>query len=182
MDKKEEREKRHQRLSEAIEDQPMPKRGVVFPINKNITSDFKDQPLPKKQTKSFEEIAKTMKVDIPVCYVKPYNGRIFVKSVPADEFKTESGIILPYKMRDGKDGSMKNVRRYFVVAFDQDEIPPVIAKDLYVGKEVNPFIINEAEEWRLPTVIDWHTGLSFEVIHYTELAGGSSVQAKEVTG
>ncbi|NLG04057.1 MAG: hypothetical protein GX567_09560 [Clostridia bacterium] len=182
MNKREEREKRNQRLSEAIEDQPEPKRGVIFPITKKVDPNFNGVTLPKKEKQTYEDIAKTMRIEIPVCYVKPYNGRIFVKSIAADEFKTESGIILPYKMRDGKDGSMKNVRRYFVVAFDQDDIPPSIAKDLYVGKEVNPYIVTEAEEWRLPIVIDWKTGVSFEVIHYTELAGGSMVQPEEVTG
>lgn len=175
MSKKEERKERMSRLSSAIGDQQAPE-------PKNIDSGFSGITLPKKPPRSYEDIARTRKIEIPICYIRPYNGRILVISVPADETVTEGGLILPFKMKDGKDGSIKDVRRYFVAAFDVDGIPEYIAKDLFVGKEVNPFLPQEAEEWNLPKVIDWHTGTSFESIHYTELAGGSMVQPKEVTG
>jgi hypothetical protein len=183
MSKKEERRERLDRLSKAIDDQPAPQRGTVFPISKNIEPDpeFKGESLPKRHTKTYEEIAHTRKFEIPKCSVKPYNGRIFVRSYPGDETTTDGGIILPFKMKDGKDGTMKDVRRYFVVAFDEVGIPKEIADDLYIGKEVNPFLPSEAEEWSLPKVIDWDTKTVFECIHYTELAGGNMVKSEKIS-
>lgn len=180
MDKKEEKRKRLSRLSEAIEDQQTPKRGVMFPITKKVDPEFKGEQLPKKDPPKYEDLMKKRKITIPKCYITPYNGRMLVISVPADETVTESGLILPFKMKDGKDGSIKNVRRYFIAAFDKKGIPPEIAEDLYVGKEVNPFLPQEAEEWSLPRVFDWHTGTIFESIHYTELAGGNMIRSEEV--
>lgn len=180
MSKREEREKRNQRLSEAIEDQKEPQRGVMFPITKKVDPNFNGATLPKKEKQTYEDIAKKRKIEIPKCHIKPYNGRILVISVPADETVTESGIILPFKMKDGKDGSIKDMRRYFVAAIDHEGIPKHIADDLYVGKEVNPFLPQEAEEWNLPKVVDWYTGTMFESIHYTELAGGSTIYPEKV--
>jgi hypothetical protein len=188
MNKEKEKKERLARLSEAIEDQPVPKRGMVFPIAGNGKTEMKkadanmsDVELIKKEQPKYEDIVSKRKIDIPKCYIRPYNGRIFVTSVPADETITESGIILPFKMKDGKDGHMKDIRRYFVVAFDDKGIPPEIAEDLYIGKEVNPFLPNEAEEWSLPKVVDWHTGTAFECIHYTELAGGNMIKSEKVS-
>lgn len=138
-------------------------------------ADLHDMRLPRKEgIKTFEEIAFTKKIEIPKCLVRPVNGRIFVIETDGSEMKTAAGIIIPQKMKDKKDESMKNIQRYFVVAWAKD-IPTEILDMLSIGIEVNPFLPQEAEEWTLPIVVDWSTGNRFKSVHYTEIAGVSDV-------
>ena len=135
---------------------------------------------PKINQNKADQIMGSMKIEIPKCYSTPVNGRIYVIDLPGNEMRTDGGIILPMKMKENKAGSMKDIRRYFVVAFDKYGIPPEICEQLKIGIEVNPCLPQEAEEWTLPVVVDWHTSNVFSVIHYTELAGISNIDPEEV--
>ena len=121
--------------------------------------------------KSIKEIIATKKLEIPKTELLPTNGRIYVVSVAGNDMKTPGGLILPPTFAMQKNDQVEGVQRYFVVTWDTDEIPEKIQKHLSVGIEVNPFLPWEAQEWKLPRVVDWETGNIFDVIHYTELAG-----------
>jgi len=136
----------------------------------------------KKETEKLRaaaEIIATKKLVIPKCFTIPTNGRIFVIDVSGSEMRTPGGLILPPTMLQKKDDSMEGAKRYFVVCWAED-IPEEIKKYLCVGIEVNPFLPEHAEEWDLPRVIDWQGDNIFKVIHYTELAGVSSVKPEEI--
>lgn len=172
MNKKEEREKRNERLASAIDDQT-PQDVRKYPMTK-------DESLPPiTKPRSYQEIAQTLRIDIPVCNLTPVNGRIYVIEKPAMETKTPGGIIIERRMQIKKDDRAEGMKRYFVVAWDQFEIPEPIRNRLVVGMEVNPFLPQEAEEWSLPRVIDWSTGNEFQSIHYTELAGISKIKPEK---
>lgn len=166
------KEKQKQRLSDAIDDQK-PQKDLTYPMG----ADF-----PRLKNKSYEEIAFTRRIDIPVCKKIPVNGRIFLIETAGSESKTEAGIIVPHKYRSkkGEDMSVKDVNRYFVVKWDTDEIPEKMQSKLHVGVEVSPFLPQEAEEWSLPIIIDFETGNQFLVAHYTELCGISETLPEEV--
>jgi len=117
------------------------------------------------------DIIATKKLEIPKTALTPTNGRIYVVSVAGNDMKTPGGLILPPTFAMQKNDQVEGVQRYFVVAWDAEEIPENIKKCLSVGIEVNPFLPWEAQDWKLPRVVDWETGNIFDVIHYTELAG-----------
>lgn len=151
-----------------------------YPETKPSGASINPADLPRKEgIKTFEEIANTKRFEIPMCLTRPVNGRIYVIEMDGKETKTAAGIIIPHKMKDQKDETMKNIQRYFVVDWAAD-IPMDIIEMLTVGIEVNPMIPQEAEAWNLPFVIDWNTGNKFKVIHYTELGGVSEVLPEKV--
>lgn len=121
--------------------------------------------------KNVDKIIATKKLEIPKTELLPTNGRIYVVSVAGNDMKTPGGLILPPTFAMQKNDQVEGVQRYFVVAWDIDEIPEPIKQKLSVGIEVNPFLPWEAQDWKLPRVVDWETGNIFDVIHYTELAG-----------
>jgi hypothetical protein len=161
-----------QKMSDSIEDQK----------SQNAESYPMAAELPRKKTKSYEEIATTRRLDIPTCKITPLNGRIFAIETSGIESKTDAGIIIPhkYKSKKGEDIAIKDVNRYFVVAWDPDGIPEHIAKRLSVGIEIFPFIPQEAEEWSLPVITDFETGNQFLSIHYNELGGISNTIPEKV--
>jgi hypothetical protein len=130
--------------------------------------------------KSTKEIMATKKLEIPKTALCPTNGRIYVVSVAGNDMKTPGGLILPPTFAMQKNDQVEGVQRYFVVAWDTHEIPANIQQYLSVGIEVNPFLPWEAQDWKLPRVVDWETGNIFDVIHYTELAGISLNKPKPV--
>jgi len=168
------KEKQKQRLADAIEDQkPQLTRDDQYPFSSH---------LPRKDIKTYEEIAFTKRIDIPVCKITPVNGRIFAVETAGSESKTDAGLIIPhkYKSKKGEEMAIKDVNRYFVVAFDKDGIPSEIGGKLCVGIEIFPFIPQEAEDWSLPVVTDFETGNQFLSVHYNELAGISqTIPVKE---
>jgi hypothetical protein len=135
---------------------------------------------PRIVNKKAEEIIATKKLEIPKTALTPTNGRIYVVSVAGNDMKTPGGLILPPTFAMQKNDQVEGVQRYFVVAWDIDEIPVNIKKYLSVGIEVNPFLPWEAQDWKLPRVVDWETGNIFDVIHYTELAGISLNKPKPI--
>jgi hypothetical protein len=170
---KESRKKEINTMADAIEHvattnpQDFNKGGKFAPGE--ISSDIQ-----RKKLQTAAEIQATKKLEIPKCLSIPTNGRIYVVSVAGTDMKTPGGLILPPTFAMQKNDQVEGVKRYFVVAWDKDEIPPKFQEKLTVGIEVNPFLPWAAEEWKLPRVIDWDSGNIFEVIHYTELAGVSS--------
>lgn len=169
MNRVEKRKERIEKLASAINDQKAQDKNK-YPM----TTDESLPPITKP--KSYEDIAQTLRIDIPICNLDPVNGRIYVIEKPAMETRTPGGIIIERRMQIKKDDRAEGMKRYFVVAWDQFEIPEPIRNRLFVGMEVNPFLPQEAEEWSLPRVIDWSTGLEFKSIHYTELAGISKIK------
>lgn len=133
-----------------------------------------------KKVKSPEEILATKKLEIPKCLLRPTNGRIFVIDVSGYELKSPGGLILPPKFGPKKNDDVADIKRYFVVDWDTEEIPDSIKKYLRVGIEVNPFLNETAEEFDFPKVIDWQGNSILKCIHYTELAGISRVEPQEV--
>ena len=172
MNKKKEREVRNERLAAAIDDQ-IPQNLKKYPM----TTDESLPPITKPR--SYEEIAQTLRIDIPVCNLTPVNGRIYVIEKPGIETKTPGGIIIERRMQVKKDDKAEGLKRYFVVTWDKEGIPSEISAELSIGIEVNPFLPQEAEEWSLPRVIDWSTGNEFKSIHYTELAGISKIKPEK---
>lgn len=135
----------------------------------------------RSSVKKPEEIIATKKLEIPVCKSTPVNGRIYVVSVAGADMKTPGGLILPPTFGTKKNEQVEGVKRYFAVAWDKDEIPKSILDKLRVGIELNPFLPQNAEEWQLPRIVDWMGNNIFEVIHWSELAGISSVQPEEAS-
>jgi len=170
-----EREKRIALLSDAIDhqDTPNPKK---YPLTK---SESFIGPLPKKEGLKYEEIASVRKIEIPKCLSQPINGRIYVIEAAGGETVTQGGIVIAHRLNVRKNESTESIKRYFVVAYDIDDIPQSIVSKLSIGIEVNPFLPQEAEEWSLPKVIDWQTGNTFKSLHYTELAGISMVKPEK---
>jgi hypothetical protein len=147
--------------------------GVVSPGL--VTEDFR-----QKFVKAEEEI-EYKSIEIPKCESEPVNGRIYVIDAPGKQIKSKvANLILPQRMAPKKDDSMQEIKRYFVVAWDTVDIPESIRAKLAVGKEVNPFLPEEALNWSLPKVIDWVTGNVFLTIHYTELAGISKFDPEKI--
>lgn len=172
---KEKRKKEIGLMAEAI-DQSSPDR-TKYPFTKEesfapgeISSDIQ-----RKKIQTAAEIIATKKLEIPKCLSKPVNGRIYVLQVSGSETKTAGGLILPHKLNLKKNDEVVDYPRYFCVAWDKDEIPPKLQEKLAVGVELNPFVPEDAIGFTFPKIIDWQTGNSFEVIHYTELGGISSV-------
>lgn len=165
------KEKDRQNISSSIEDSKTDAAGKFS--QSGTAKDLNPADLPKLSNRSYEDIASTRRLDIPVCKKIPINGRIFVIETSGSETKTEGGIILPhkYRSRKGEDMEIKDVNRYFVVNWDKDEIPQSIQEKLRIGIEVSPILPQEAEEWKLPVIIDFETGNQFALIHYSELAG-----------
>ena len=129
----------------------------------------------RKKLNTAAEIIATKKLEIPKCLSIPVNGRIYVLQVSGAETKTIGGIILPHKLNLKKNDEVVDYPRYFCVAWDKDEIPAKLQEKLSVGLELNPFVPEDAIGFTFPKVIDWQTGNTFEVIHYTELGGVSSI-------
>ena len=129
----------------------------------------------RKKLHTAAEIIATKKLEIPKCLSTPVNGRIYVLQVSGSETKTAGGLILPHKLNLKKNDEVVDYPRYFCVAWDKDEIPPKLQEKLSVGLELNPFVPEDAIGFSFPKLIDWQTGNQFEVIHYTELGGISSV-------
>lgn len=159
------------KMAEAI-DQPTPQ-SKKFPFEKGM-GEIKRKTINPRDISPADKIIATKSLEIPVCKQTPVNGRIYVISVAGFDMKTPGGLILPPTFKAKKNEDVEAVRRYFVVAWDKLDIPKIIQDKLSVGIEVNPFI-PDAEEYRLPRVIDWNTNQIFEVLHYTELAGISDV-------
>lgn len=161
------KETQKQRIADAIEDQK-PQDEAKYPMS---ATGFNNPP--KLKNKSYEEIAFSKRIDIPICKKIPVNGRIFAIETAGSETKTDAGLILPhkYKSKKGEDMSIKDVNRYFVAKWDNEGIPEIISNKLHIGIEISPMIPQEAEEWSLPVIIDFETGNQFLVIHYTELGG-----------
>lgn len=143
----------------------------LYPGEKAFANGYIDSNIVRKKVKSPEEIIATKKLDIPVCHNAPVNGRIYVISVAGSDMKTPGGLILPPTLAMRKDDSVIGFRRYFVVDWDKDEIPESIQKKLSPGIEVNPFLPEDATNFRLPRVVDWDGSNIYEVLHYTEIAG-----------
>jgi hypothetical protein len=120
------------------------------------------------------------KLVIPKCEIEPINGRILVIEISGKTLKAKSGLYLPYRLGVQKDDSAYSPNRYFAVAWDNIDIPLKLVEKLKVGKELIPFLPEEATQWSLPRVIDWNTGNVFKSIHYTELAGLSKEDPIEV--
>jgi hypothetical protein len=157
---KEERKRDINEMAEAVDH----KNDAMFNLKRSTVD-------PRIIQKKIDEIIATKKLEIPKTELFPTNGRIYVVSVAGNDMKTPGGLILPPTFAMQKNDQVEGVQRYFVVAWDTDEIPENIQKYLSVGIEVNPFLPWEAQEWKLPRVVDWETGNIFDVIHYTELAG-----------
>lgn len=172
MNKKKEREVRNERFAAAIDDQ-VPQDVRKYPM----TTDEAFPPITKPR--SYQEIAQTLRIDIPVCNLTPVNGRIYVIEKPAMETKTPGGIIIARQMQVKKDDKAEGLKRYFVVTWDKIGIPEYISNQLKVGIEVNPWLPQEAEEWSLPRVIDWSTGNEFKSIDFLELAGISKIKPEK---
>jgi hypothetical protein len=138
--------------------------------------------LPKRDIKTYEEIANTLRIDIPLCKKIPINGRIFVIERPGTESKTPGGLFVSHKFRSkkGEEVEFRNVNRFFVVCWDPDGIPEDIRNKLHIGIEVSPFLPQEAEEWTIPIIIDFETGNQFGVLHYNELAGISETLPEKI--
>jgi hypothetical protein len=134
----------------------------------------------EKEKRNSDKIIATKKLEIPKCFSIPVNGRIYVVSIASSDLRSPGGLILPQLYAPKKDDSLQDIKRYFVVAWDKDEIPEKIQEKLEVGIELNPFLPPEAQNWSLPKVIDWQANQIFEVLHYTELAGISSVKPEIV--
>jgi hypothetical protein len=109
--------------------------------------------------------------EIPECSIKPANGRIFVVEVASKPPKTKSGLWLPKYLRNQKNDDVMPINRYYVVSWDEDDIPENIKKYLKPGLEVHPFIPDDAIGYNLPRLIDWSSSTEFSVLHYTELGG-----------
>jgi hypothetical protein len=185
---KEERKREINEMAKAVDD----KLGPSHPLHSSKRYD--DFDLVKKtitgaeaakigaayHTSLAEKIIATKKLEIPKTELLPTNGRIYVVSVAGNDMKTPGGLILPPTFAMQKNDQVEGVQRYFVVAWDTEEIPESIKSKLSVGIEVNPFLPWEAQDWKLPRVVDWETGNIFDVIHYTELAGISKNKPVEV--
>jgi hypothetical protein len=173
---KEQRKKEIRSMSDAI--------GHINEIVDNASKGFApgeiSSDIQRKKVQTAAEIAATKKIEIPKCSLNPVNGRIYVVSVAGTDMKTPGGLILPPTFGQKKNDQVEGVKRYFAVAWDQDEIPESIQSKLTVGVELSPFLPTNAEEWELPRVVDWNTAQIFEVIHYTELAGISRVHPKPI--
>jgi hypothetical protein len=172
MNRIEKRKERIDKLAAAINDQKAQDKNK-YPM----TTDESLPPITKP--KSYQDIAQTLRIDIPVCNLTPVNGRIYVIEKPAMETKTPGGIIIERRMNVKKDDKAEGLKRYFVVTWDKIGIPEYISNQLKVGIEVNPWLPQEAEEWSLPRVIDWSTGNEFKSIDFLELAGISTVQPEK---
>lgn len=171
---KEERKKDIKLMADAIDHRKYPMTPEESYQQSTVSPDIK-----KKLLKA-DEIIATKKLEIPVCKLIPTNGRIYVIEVTSSDLKSPGGLILPQLFGMKKDDSMADVKRYFVVAWDKIGIPVDIANLLTVGIEVNPFLSEDAIGYRLPKVVDWQGNNIFYVLHYTELAGISSVQPEIV--
>jgi hypothetical protein len=169
------KEKDKKRISEGIDDK-MPDRTYPHVIPGTPASTINPADLPRKHGGTYEELATTLRIDIPKCNLIPVNGRIYVIEIEGKEHRTPGGIIMQHKLNIKKDDSLKNVKRYFVVDWDHVSIPQYIQDILCVGIEVAPFLPQEAEEWSLPKVIDWQTGQEFLLIDSMELAGISKTK------
>jgi hypothetical protein len=173
---KEKRKKEIDTMANGIEDKrkyPMTKEESFAPGE--IPSDIQ-----RKKLSEADRILATKKLEIPACKCIPVNGRIYVISVAGSDMKTPSGLILPPTFGTKKNEQVEGVKRYFVVAWDALGIPKEICDLLLVGREINPFLPQNAEEWQLPRVVDWDGNNIFEVVHYTELAGVSETIPEEV--
>lgn len=179
---KEERRKEIITMADAIGGDKLPSTDKDnFILNRTMVTSPAEI-LAKKQSeklRSAAEIIATKKLEIPKCRIMPVNGRIYVVSVAGSDMKSPGGLILPPTFGVKKNEQVENVKRYFVVAWDTIGIPPDIQDLLTVGIEVLPFLPQNAEEWDLPRVIDWQGNNIFEVLHYTELAGVSSVKPEK---
>jgi len=170
---KENRKKEINEMAEAISGHYDELRSEPFDLKRSTVD-------PRIINKKAEEIIATRKLEIPVCKSIPVNGRIYVISVSGADMKTPGGLILPPTFNVKKNEDVEGIKRYFVVAWDAMGIPKEIRDLLRVGIEVHP-LLPDAEGWTLPRVIDWMGNNIFEVLHYTELNGVSSVQPDEIS-
>jgi co-chaperonin GroES (HSP10) len=156
------------RIADSIEDSPVKRRLASSDIDTINPAD-----LPRQKQKSYEEIAYSKRIDIPPCMKIPVNGRLYVIETAGSESKTDAGIIIPHKYRSkkGEDTEIRDVSRYFVVRWDRDGIPEEIQNKLHVGIEISIFLPQEAEDFKLPVMVDFETGSQFLIVHYNELAG-----------
>ena len=158
------------RIAGSIEDSPAVRERAMESSNTDMMN---PSDLPKLKQKSYEEIANTRRIDIPLCKKIPVNGRLYVIETAGSESKTDAGIIIPHKYRSkkGEDTEIRDVSRYFVVRWDSEGIPEEINRKLHVGIEISIFLPQEAEDFKLPVMVDFETGNQFLIIHYNELAG-----------
>ncbi len=178
------REKRIDKLAEAVKDQPTPQQssGSIFK-GKGPTHEIDNLPK-RKEPQSFKEITATSVIELPKNQVKPVNQRIFCFEQDPGEMKTQGGIIVPssHNLPDAKGGKARYRKRYFVIDVADDctvMVPvdpnngnnPENKRKLARGDEVYPFIPQEAEEWSFPTVFDFYVNAAYLVFHETELAG-----------
>ena len=177
---KEKRKKEIKEMASAIDNTT----GTTGPhcdiANDHYTPSSVSPEIERKMITPAEKIIATKNLEIPKCLSTPVNGRIYIIDVASSELRSPGGLILPQKYAAKKNDELVDIKRYFVVAWDKDEIPPSIQDKLEVGIEINPFYPENAEEWNLPRVIDWQTGNIFKFVHYTELAGISSVKPEIV--
>jgi len=177
---KKERKKDIDEMAEAIDDVDKFASKYMKISKESISNTIPAEIVRNRNLKSTAEILATKKLEIPKCFLAPVNGRIYAIEVSGSDLKSPGGLVLPTLFGPKKDDSMQDVKRYFAVAWDTAEIPLNIQNKLSIGTEVNPMIMKEAIEFNFPEVIDWQGNNIFKVIHYTELAGISSVKPERV--
>jgi hypothetical protein len=167
---KDQRKKEIKTMADGIES-----RSLAMTANDKFAPGEIPNDIQRKKLKTAAEIIATKKLEIPKCLSTPVNGRIYVLQIAGSETKTVAGIILPHKLNIKKNDEVIDYPRYFCIAWDKDEIPQKLQEKLTVGLELNPFVPEDAIGFSFPKIIDWQTGNTFQVIHYTELGGVSSV-------
>lgn len=127
------------------------------------------------EKENFEK--KPFEVRIPKTTINPGQHRALIISVPINNPKTDSGLLIPTNMLL-KDNNKNNVvieaRRYFVVKaskdFCVDTKQPEI--ELNMGDEVYPLIWDGVTPINLPVITDWdNQGIQMNVIHDSEIFG-----------
>jgi len=114
----------------------------------------------------------------------PVNQRILCIEKPAEEIKTESGIIIPdLKTSVGKDGETTEDKPRFIVASAAGDAILIDANgeeyNIKQGDEVYPFWPPEAIGFDFPTVFDYGTLRHYITFHISELAGFIKAIPKE---
>ena len=185
-----EREKRIDRLAEAVKEQPTPQHssGSIF-RGKGPTHEIDNLPK-RKEPKSFKEITAQSVIELPKNQVKPVNQRFFCIGQDPGEMKTAGGVILPsiHNAPEAKGGQKRELLRFWVidVADDCDIMIPTgpefkERRKVERGDEIYPFIPEDAVDWSFAKVFDFYINQQYYVFHQTELdgVGMSSLSEKE---
>jgi len=154
--------------------------GTISDRNKPFPSGEVSEDIIRKKISPADKIIATKALEIPKCLAIPVNGRIYCVEIKGSELKSPGGLILPVKLSQKKNDDVDDWPRFFVVKWDENGIPKEIRDKLSVAVEVFPFMPEEAIGYMFPRVVDWNTGNIFKSLHYTELAGISTVKPEVV--